>query len=119
LGWITNIQFFLQSIDVLVLSSPIKSEGLPWTVLESMAVGTPVVTTNSGGVIDAVKNGETGVVVFEQDETLLAKGVIKLLKDRGFSLRLAQNGRQVVETHFNFQREAQEFYELYMGLQNK
>jgi glycosyltransferase involved in cell wall biosynthesis len=61
LGHQSDVSRLLAALDALVLTS--DYEGLPFAVLEAMAVGLPVVATAVDGVPDAVANGETGLLV--------------------------------------------------------
>src|SRR5205807_8957811 len=58
-----TIAQMMSAFDVFVLSSVRRSEGLPTVLLEAMACGVPVVTTDVGGVREIVTDGETGIVV--------------------------------------------------------
>ncbi len=63
-----------------------KAEGLPLTILEAMACGTPVIATNGGGTPEAVTDGVNGLLVERNDPTQFAAAIGKLLEDpkRGF-----------------------------------
>lgn len=81
--------------DVFCLSS--DSEGLPLALLEALALGTPVVTTDAGGVRDAVVDGETGLLVRIGDRKALAAAIDRLLGDAELRARLVRNGRELVD----------------------
>jgi len=63
LGFRDDIENIAASIDVLILTSTESGEAFPRTPLEAMASGTPVVTTSTAGVSEAVIDGETGCVL--------------------------------------------------------
>ncbi len=79
-------------------------EGFGISLVEASACGLPVVAGNSGGIPDAVRDGETGILVPPEDPAALADAVCRVLADRGLATRLGQNGRRAVETHFNWDR---------------
>ena len=58
-----------------------RGEGLPSAVLESIAVGLPVVVTDTVGVADAVIDGETGYVIELDHEAALADRINRLCRD--------------------------------------
>lgn len=60
-GWQSPVQPYFVKADCFALAS--ENEGLPGVILEAMASGLPVVTTNAGGCADAVVEGQTGHVV--------------------------------------------------------
>jgi L-malate glycosyltransferase len=78
--------------DIAVLCS--KREGLPNSVLEAMAAGSPVVATDVGAVADAVVDGETGLLVPPENPGRLARALDSLLADPQRARRLGEAGRQ-------------------------
>jgi len=79
-------------------------EGFGISLVEASACGLPVVAGNSGGIPDAVRDGETGILVPPEDPAALADAVCRVLTDRALATRLGQNGRRAVESHFNWER---------------
>src|SRR5947207_1768944 len=79
-------------------------EGFGISLVEASACGLPVVAGNSGGVPDAVRDGETGLLVPPEDPAALADAVCRVLGDRELAGRLGRNGRRAVETYFNWDR---------------
>ena len=94
IGFQTNPLSFLSIMDIFVLSS-IK-EGLPFSILEAMALGKPVVVTAVGGIPEVVENWKSGILVRPADSTSLAEGIFTLLSDISLRERLAQSGKQRV-----------------------
>jgi len=64
-------------------------DACPTTVLEAMASGRPVVATTTGGIVDMVVDGETGLLVPPGDEYKLAEAMARLLNDADLRIRLA------------------------------
>ena len=60
-GTVGNVEDYLAAADVYVASS--LFEGLPLSILEAMAAGLPIISTNVGGVPDVVRNGENGLLI--------------------------------------------------------
>jgi len=58
---------------------PSYAEGIPSTIFEAMASGTPILTTSVGGIADVIKEGETGFLLKSNDPKYIAKRMIKLL----------------------------------------
>ena len=88
--------------DVFV--SPSWAESFPYTVLEAMALGRPVVATDVGGVREAVVHGRTGLLVPRQDPAALAEAVLALISDRGRAERLGAAARELVLDRFTVER---------------
>jgi glycosyltransferase involved in cell wall biosynthesis len=76
-----------RAADASLLSS--TWENFPHTVVESLAVGTPVIATAVGGVSEVVKDGENGLLVPPGDVTALATAVQRFYGERGLRERLA------------------------------
>jgi glycosyltransferase involved in cell wall biosynthesis len=76
-----------RGVDAAVLSS--GWENLPHTVVEALAVGTPVVATAVGGVPEIVKDGENGLLVPPGSPGALAAALRRLLAEPGLRDRLA------------------------------
>ena len=55
--------------------------GGAWVVIASQSMGLPVVSFRSGGIPEAVADGETGILVDEKDEAGLAAGVLRLMTE--------------------------------------
>ena len=93
----------MAAADATVLAS--AWEGLPNVMIESLAVGTPVVCTDVGGVREIVKHGESGFVVPPRDPHALAGGMWSLMA-RSAKRRHAMGltGRHHVERHFALDR---------------
>lgn len=79
-------------------------EGFGISLVEASACGLPVVAGNSGGVPDAVREGETGFLVPPEDPEAFADAIGRLLADTGLAKRVGGNGRRAVETYFNWDR---------------
>jgi glycosyltransferase involved in cell wall biosynthesis len=73
-----------------VAVNPSPKEGWGLTVIEANACGAPVVASRSPGLIESVRDGETGRLVPHGDPQALAAGVVKLLVDRDLRLKQAR-----------------------------
>lgn len=84
---------------VFVLPS-IRGEGLPNAVLEAMAVGLPVIVTDTGGVADAVNDGHTGFVVEPGDEQAIQEKLQFLRENNQQRVEMGTEARQwVIDTY--------------------
>jgi glycosyltransferase involved in cell wall biosynthesis len=71
-------------------------DACPTTVLEAMASGCPVVATTTGGIVDMIADGESGLLVPPGDEYQLAGAMVRLLTDADLRARLAAGAQKSV-----------------------
>jgi D-inositol-3-phosphate glycosyltransferase len=71
---------FMSAIDIFVL--PSHAETFGFVLIEAMAMGKVIVATNSGGVMEIITDGSTGLLVPPQNVPALAEAILKLLKDQ-------------------------------------
>lgn len=81
-------------------------DGLPTVLLESMAIGTPCVSTPVTGIPEAIVDGETGCLVPCRDEIALARAIEGLLCDPEQSLKVSLAAREKIESDFNIAQNA-------------
>jgi glycosyltransferase involved in cell wall biosynthesis len=99
-----------------VFALPTLAENLPNTALEALACGTPTVASDVGGIGDAIRDGETGLLVSPGDPAALASGLDRVLADAELAARLGATGRAVAEREYGAGREAADFAALYEEL---
>lgn len=83
-----------------------QSDGIPNVLMESMAVGLPVVSTRISGIPELIEDGVNGRLVPARDAKALADAVQALLSDPAERQSFAQAGRRTVESDFNVRIEA-------------
>lgn len=93
MGFQANPHAFVSKADVFVLSS--RYEGLPMVMLEALACGTPVISTDcASGPREILNNGRCGLLVPTRDEGALAAGMVRLLSDKALRERFSMLGRE-------------------------
>ena len=88
------------------------AEGFGISLVEASACGLAVVGGRSGGVPDAVRDGETGILVNPDDPQAVAAGINQLLGDDDLRKRLGAAGRKAVETFYNWDRVARDLIQI-------
>jgi glycosyltransferase involved in cell wall biosynthesis len=91
------------------------AESLLVVNLEAQASGRPVVTTRHGGIPEFVEEGESALVISENDPAGLAEAIIRLLDDPELAGRLGVNGPSVA-AHFDIAAVTEQLDELYEDL---
>ena len=110
-GSVARVAPWLARADALVLCS--KSEGMPLSVVEAMALGKPSVVTTVGGLPDMVQHERTGLWVPPSDPMALAAALDRLAADPGLGRRLGAAAREQVDARFGAARLAAETAALY------
>ena len=85
-----------------VVCVPSRREGVGMTAREAMAHGRPVVATAVGGLPDAIRDGETGLLVPPGDPTALREAIERLLADADLRERLGAAARAHVEADLSW-----------------
>jgi glycosyltransferase involved in cell wall biosynthesis len=85
-GKVTNAATYLKAFDIFVL--PSRKEGFPYSLLEAMQAGLPIITTNTGGNAEAV--GTAALLVKPQNPIELTEAIKKLVTSREHRLQLTQ-----------------------------
>lgn len=95
----TDVRPFLGQCSVFVL--PSYREGTPKTVLEAMASGRAVITTDAPGCRETVRNGENGFLIPVCDVEALAEKMIYLIENPSISAEFGKCGRKMAEDVFD------------------
>jgi glycosyltransferase involved in cell wall biosynthesis len=88
-----------------VVAATGDAEGFGMVFIEAQAMGLPVVSTLSGGIPEAVNNGETGLLVAERDSAALAAAILRLMQDDELWQQYSLAGRRNVVSHFNLAQQ--------------
>lgn len=113
-GMREDIPTIIAALDVVAL--PSLSEGLPFILLEAMAMGKAAVATRVNGVSEVVEDGVTALLVPPRAPEMLARAIISLLTNRELGSRLGAAARQHVERRFGLERLIEEVGRLYEEL---
>jgi glycosyltransferase involved in cell wall biosynthesis len=95
----------IQDAHVFVLAS--LDEGISVAAMEAMAMRTPTIVTDVGGMRELVTAGEDALMVPAKDPSALAEAIASVLDDPAFALRLSEQSRQKVATKFHHRRSAE------------
>jgi glycosyltransferase involved in cell wall biosynthesis len=101
-GWVDGAAGLMRHLAVLVL--PSRQEPFGTVLAEAMAVGTPVVATDVGGLAEVVDDGVTGALVAPGDPAALARALAELAADPDRRARLGAAAAADVADRFSVTR---------------
>jgi glycosyltransferase involved in cell wall biosynthesis len=102
LGEAADVRPHLRACTVYVL--PSYREGMPRTVLEAMAVGRAIVTTDAPGCRETVVEGENGFLVPPRDVGALADAMRRFIVEPGLAIAMGQRSRAIALQRFDVHR---------------
>ena len=103
LGALDDVPGVLNKTDVFVLPTYYR-EGVPRTILEALACGLPVITTDTPGCRDTVIEGENGFLVPPRDSRALAERMLTFLRKPDFVSAMGARSRLLAEERFDVRR---------------
>lgn len=98
-GFRQDIQDIISALDLLVL--PSLREAFGRVLIEALALNTPVVASDTGGIPEIIEDGETGLLVPPKRPDHLADAIVRMLKDEKFAKELASKGARSVKERFS------------------
>src|SRR5690606_16183323 len=99
LGRLDDVRPSIEACSVYVL--PSYREGTPRTVLEAMAMGRPIITTDAPGCRETVINGENGFQVPVQSVDALVEAMLKFIEDPTLAPRMGARAREIAEEKYD------------------
>ena len=113
LGHREDVPALLSQADAFVL--PSRSEAFPNGAIEAMASGLPVVASATGGLLDLIDSGRTGVLVEPDDPNALADALEGLINSPARAAMLGSSARDEVSRRYSFDRMVRSFEDLYLS----
>lgn len=89
----------LADADIFVFT-PREPEGHPWVIVEAMAAGLPIISTDKGAIIESVKDNVNGYIVPSSDPDAIAERLRKLISDPSLRKRMGAESKQAYKNRF-------------------
>lgn len=109
-----RLALYYRAADLYV--HPARAENLPLAIIEAMACGTPVVSTEVGGIPEIVEDGATGTLLAIGDSAGLASAIVDLLADKEKRRAFSEAGIRRVLDRFTLERQAAEYLAWYEAI---
>ena len=102
----SDISKYLHDADIFV--RPSLSEGFGSSFIEAMAAGLPVIATPVGGIVDFLKNGETGLFCEVNNPESIARQVRRLMENEDLKKVIVENAKKMVKEKYDWSLIARE-----------
>ncbi len=96
-GWLSKEAWIKRSEDCDIFLNTTNFDNMPVSVIEAMALGLPVVSTNAGGMRFLIEGGRDGILVDIEDEEAMAAALRSVMTDQSLADRLATAARKKAE----------------------
>lgn len=116
LGFQRNAYNYIAYCHALLM--PSLHEGLPYTLLEAMALGAPIIASQVGGLAEVLQNDITALLIPPGNSEALAQSIRRLYSDPELRCRLAKNAQQLQQTQFSLEKMIQRYLSAYQKLLN-
>ena len=114
-GHRADIPNIMKAADAVVCASSLP-EPFGRVIIESMAVGTPVVATDAGGATDIISDGENGILVPVKDSEALAHAIVRLSQDSDLTQKLRSAAMQTVADRYTVRRHVDQVCGIYRSV---
>jgi glycosyltransferase involved in cell wall biosynthesis len=115
-GWKADVSHELAQADLLLFTS--ENEGFGMVVVEAALAGVLVLSTNSGGITDFIKNKVTGIIV-DQSPNDFAKAVLEICAANKEFSEIVTNARTLAVSDFSADAYVERHLKLYRSFQEK
>lgn len=111
-----EVPAWLREADIFVLACKQDNkgdkDGIPIVLMEAMAIGLPVISTNISGIPELIDNNNSGILVAPEDPTMLASAIYKLLTNEQLLQNLCMLARKKVVSEFDCELNLEELLKI-------
>jgi glycosyltransferase involved in cell wall biosynthesis len=114
LGFRRNAYDYIAHADALLM--PSLHEGLPYTLLEAMSLGVPIIASRVGGLAEVLMDGVTGLLVPPADSKVFAQAIVRLHNDTVLRRQLGREAQRVQQTGYSLEAMTLHYLQVYRHL---
>lgn len=118
LGLVKNPYDYFNMADICIFPSH-QGDGLMGTVLESMSVGKPVVTTINNGNEDVIQNGINGILIKPNDSSEIVEAVHQLINDKETRLKIGLNASNFIKNNMTWEKHTEKLSNILTDILSK
>lgn len=111
LGFRRNVYDYIAHCHALLM--PSLHEGLPYTLLEAMSLGIPIIASRVGGLAEVLQDGDTALLVPPADVTALAQAIARLHAESELRYKLGEHARHCQRMHYSLQVMTSRYLSIY------
>lgn len=115
-GWLTNADKPSVLKDCMLNVLPSYNEGLPMTILETMAYGIPNISTNIAAIPELIKDGENGLLITPGDTVSLQKALLELLLNEKKRQQMSCKAYESIQGNFTVEKHLKNILDIYKSL---
>ena len=108
---------YYASCDIFVFHSLYEAFGI--VLVEAMASGVPVISTQVGAIPEVVRDKKTGILVPPCDPSALASAIMELIENENLRKRMGFEGRKIIEKEYNWENIVEKYENIYYDLLKK
>ena len=115
-GFVDNVNDYISSFDLFIF--PSNNEGLGSILLDVMQLGTPIIASDVGGIVDIINNNTNGLLTPVKDSAAIQKALLELYKDKEKANTLATNAKKNIN-NYSAANMALQYQKIYNEVQRK
>jgi glycosyltransferase involved in cell wall biosynthesis len=116
LGFIPEAEELMEMFDIFCLTSDV--EGTPNVVMEALASGLPVISTNVGDVSEIIDNGVNGIIVPSNHPEIIAQNIHSLVDSPDFRIKISWCAREKILHEFSTERMVDTVVDFYKKIES-
>jgi glycosyltransferase involved in cell wall biosynthesis len=116
-GRVDTVEDYLRASDVFAFPSEFEALGL--SLIEAAACGLPAVGSRTGGIVDVIEDGASGLLVEPGDARALAEALDRLLGDAGLRAELGARGHAIARARFDLEDSVQRYRALFREVSSR
>jgi glycosyltransferase involved in cell wall biosynthesis len=117
-GFRNDVPEIIAALDIFILPS-IASEATSQVIPQALAMGKPVIATDSGGLSEIIENEVTGLLISPKSHDAIAHAIVRMAEHKEQAKEMAMRGRNKILRDYTFQKMIERTDEVYHNILDK